>query len=180
MAAYKDLARLERDFRHLKADDLDLRPIWHRLEDRVRAHVLICMLACYLTWHLRQAWAPLTYTDEHQPGPRQPRRSGPPLTIGRRQGRLQDRTRQAAHPRLPRPDRPPGHPDPRHHHRRRAGTEFFVAYGSEGPFRELLAISLLMPVIIAVVPDRIAAGHDDREVPSGAPGKMPERTTTIA
>ena len=67
VAAYKDLANLERDFRHLKADDLDLRPIWHRLEDRVRGHVLICMLACYLTWHLRRAWAPLTFTDEHPP-----------------------------------------------------------------------------------------------------------------
>ena len=67
VAAYKDLARLERDFRHLKADDLDLRPIYHRLEDRVRGHVLICMLACYLTWHLRRAWAPLTFTDEHPP-----------------------------------------------------------------------------------------------------------------
>ena len=67
MAAYKDLANLERDFRHIKAEDLDLRPIWHRLEDRVSGHVLICMLACYLTWHLRQAWAPLTYTDEHPP-----------------------------------------------------------------------------------------------------------------
>ena len=66
-AAYKGLARLERDFRSIKADDLDLRPIWHRLEDRVKAHVLICMLACYLTWHLRQAWAPLTYADEHPP-----------------------------------------------------------------------------------------------------------------
>jgi hypothetical protein len=68
VAAYKDLANLERDFRHIKADDLDLRPIWHRLEDRVRAHVLICTLACYLIWHLRQAWAPLTFTDEHPPG----------------------------------------------------------------------------------------------------------------
>jgi hypothetical protein len=67
VAAYKDLANLERDFRHIKADDLDLRPIWHRLEDRVKAHVLICMLACYLIWHLRQAWAPLTFTDEHPP-----------------------------------------------------------------------------------------------------------------
>jgi hypothetical protein len=67
VAAYKSLSRLERDFRSIKADDLDLRPIWHRLEDRVRAHVLICVLACYLTWHLRQAWAPLTYTDEHPP-----------------------------------------------------------------------------------------------------------------
>jgi hypothetical protein len=67
VTAYKNLAGVERDFRSIKADDLDLRPIWHRLEDRVRAHVLICMLACYLTWHLRQAWAPLTYTDEHTP-----------------------------------------------------------------------------------------------------------------
>src|SRR5512135_155245 len=67
VAAYKDLARLERDFRHIKAGDLDLRPIWHRPEDRVKAHVLICMLGCYLLWHLRQAWAPLTYTDEHPP-----------------------------------------------------------------------------------------------------------------
>ena len=67
VAAYKGLASLERDFRSIKADDLDLRPIWHRLEDRVRAHVLICMLACYLTWHLRRAWAPLTYADEHPP-----------------------------------------------------------------------------------------------------------------
>src|SRR6266508_2175999 len=48
-------------------DALDLRPIHHRLEDRVKAHVLICMLACYLVWHLRKAWAPLTFTDEHPP-----------------------------------------------------------------------------------------------------------------
>jgi Transposase DDE domain len=67
VAAYKGLAALERDFRSIKADDLDLRPIRHRLEDRVKAHVLICTLACYLTWHLRRAWAPLTYADEHPP-----------------------------------------------------------------------------------------------------------------
>ena len=58
--AYKDLSNVEQDFKVGK-DDLDLRPIWHRLEDRVRAHVLLCMLACYLAWHLRKAWAPLTY-----------------------------------------------------------------------------------------------------------------------
>lgn len=63
--AYKNLANLERDFRSLKADDLELRPVFHRLEDRVRAHVFICMLAGYLTWHLRKTLAPLTYTDEH-------------------------------------------------------------------------------------------------------------------
>jgi Transposase DDE domain len=64
--AYKDLSGVEQDFRICK-DDLDLRPVWHRLADRVRAHVLICMLACYLSWHLRKAWAPLTYADEHPP-----------------------------------------------------------------------------------------------------------------
>ena len=65
--SYKNLANIERDFRIIKTDDLDLRPIHHRLDDRVKAHVLICMLACYLVWHLRQAWAPMTYTDEHPP-----------------------------------------------------------------------------------------------------------------
>jgi hypothetical protein len=58
---------VERDFRHIKSDDLDLRPVFHRLEERVRAHVLICMLACYLTWHLRRAWAPLTFTGQDPP-----------------------------------------------------------------------------------------------------------------
>lgn len=65
--SYKKLSHVERDFRIVKVDDLDLRPIYHHLEDRVRAHVLICMLACYLVWHLRTAWAPLTFTDEHPP-----------------------------------------------------------------------------------------------------------------
>jgi Transposase DDE domain len=69
VSAYKNLAHLERDFRVIKADDLDLRPIHHRLEERVKAHVLICMLACYLVWHLRKTWAPLTFTDET---PREP------------------------------------------------------------------------------------------------------------
>jgi hypothetical protein len=67
VTAYKNLKHVERDFRHIKSDDLDLRPVFHRLEKRVRGHVLICMLAAYLTWHLRQAWAPLTYTDEDPP-----------------------------------------------------------------------------------------------------------------
>jgi hypothetical protein len=65
--AYKDLAHLERDFRHLKIDDIDLRPIHHRLEARVRSHVFICMLASYLVWHLRETLAPLTFTDEAPP-----------------------------------------------------------------------------------------------------------------
>jgi hypothetical protein len=67
VTAYKNLRHVERDFRSIKSDDLDLRPVFHRLEERVRAHVLICMLASYLTWHLRQAWAPLTFTDQAPP-----------------------------------------------------------------------------------------------------------------
>ena len=67
VTAYKNLKHVERDFRITKADDLDLRPIHHYLADRVRGHVLICMLACYLTWHLRQALAELTFTDQHIP-----------------------------------------------------------------------------------------------------------------
>jgi hypothetical protein len=72
VSAYKNLSRVERDFRSLKADDLDLRPIHHWLDDRVRGHVLICMLAAYLTWHLRAALAPLTYTDEQHPARHSP------------------------------------------------------------------------------------------------------------
>jgi len=72
VTAYKNLKYVERNFRHIKSDDLDLRPVFHRLEDRVKAHVLICMLGCYLTWHLRKAWAPLTFTDEHPPAPADP------------------------------------------------------------------------------------------------------------
>jgi hypothetical protein len=67
VTAYKNLAALERDLRNIKADDLDVRPIHHYLTGRVQAHLLICMLAQYLTWHLRRALAPLTYTDEHPP-----------------------------------------------------------------------------------------------------------------
>ncbi len=67
VTAYKNLKYVERDFRHIKSDDPGLRPVFHRLEKRVKGHVLICMLAAYLTWHLRQAWAPLTCTDEEPP-----------------------------------------------------------------------------------------------------------------
>lgn len=72
VGAYKNLANVERDFRSIKVDDLDLRPIYHRLEDRVRAHVFIAMLAAYLTWHLRRTLAPLTFTDEHPPARNDP------------------------------------------------------------------------------------------------------------
>jgi len=65
--AYKRLRLVEAQFRSLKTVDLHLRPIHHRLEDRVRTHVFICTLAAYLVWHLRRAWAPLCFTDEDPP-----------------------------------------------------------------------------------------------------------------
>ena len=65
--AYKDLGNLERDFWSMKAEDIDLRPIYHYLENRVRAHVFLCMLATYLSWHLRQVLAPVTFTDNNKP-----------------------------------------------------------------------------------------------------------------
>jgi hypothetical protein len=69
---YKNLKYVERDFKTIKIDDLDVRPIRHYLAGRVEAHLLICMLAAYLTWHLRQALAPLTFTDEEIPEPADP------------------------------------------------------------------------------------------------------------
>lgn len=65
--AYKDLKFNEQGFRSLKTIDLDIRPIHHWTEPRVRAHVFICMLALYLTWHLRRAWAPICFTDHEPP-----------------------------------------------------------------------------------------------------------------
>jgi transposase len=65
--AYKGREEVERAFGTFKGPELQIRPIHHRLEDRVRAHVLLCMLAYYLTWHLRAAWAPLLFKDEQPP-----------------------------------------------------------------------------------------------------------------
>jgi hypothetical protein len=61
---YKGLARVERAFRTMKGLDLLVRPIFHRLEDRVRAHLFLCMLAYYVQWHLIEAWRPLMFHDE--------------------------------------------------------------------------------------------------------------------
>jgi hypothetical protein len=62
---YKSLSQAERAFRSIKTVDLEIPPIHHRLSDRVRAHVLLCMLAYYLEWHMRQALAPILF-DDHQ------------------------------------------------------------------------------------------------------------------
>jgi transposase len=64
VAVYKRLSRVERAFRSMKTVDLKVRPIHHRLADRVRAHVLLCTLAYYVEWHMRQRLAPLLFDDE--------------------------------------------------------------------------------------------------------------------
>jgi len=64
VSAYKGLSVVERAFRSFKTVDLKVRPIWHHLENRVRAHVFLCMLAYYVEWHMRQKLAPLLFDDE--------------------------------------------------------------------------------------------------------------------
>jgi hypothetical protein len=68
--AYKRLAVVERAFRSLKSVDLNVRPIYHRVPDRVRAHVFLAMLAYYVEWHTRQALAPMLFDDEQRGGER--------------------------------------------------------------------------------------------------------------
>ena len=70
--AYKDLAKVERAFRSMKTVDLKVRPIYHRTAQRVRAHVLLCMLAYYVEWHLRRKLAPVLFDDhDREAGERQ-------------------------------------------------------------------------------------------------------------
>lgn len=64
--SYKNLSRVEQAFRSLKSIDLLVRPIGHRLEDRVRAHIFLCLLAYYVQWHMIEAWRPLLFADEDQ------------------------------------------------------------------------------------------------------------------
>ena len=65
-ATYHSLSHVEWAFRSLKGMDLQIRPIHHRLEGRVRSHVFLCMLAYYVEWHLRKAWGPLLFDGEPQ------------------------------------------------------------------------------------------------------------------
>jgi transposase len=62
---YKKLADVEQAFRTLKGLELLVRPIHHRVDDRVRAHLFVCLLAYYVQWHLKRVWAPLLFADEH-------------------------------------------------------------------------------------------------------------------
>lgn len=87
----KALSQVERAFRSLKTIDLHVRPIHHRVANRVRSHIFLCMLAYYVEWHMREAWRPLLFADEdqarkatvtrwHQRGvPKRPIRKPPPI-----------------------------------------------------------------------------------------------------
>jgi hypothetical protein len=74
--AYKGLSKVERTFRNLKSVDLKIRPIYHHLANRVRAHVLLCVLAYYVEWHMRGELAPLLFDDE-DPQAGEARRTSP-------------------------------------------------------------------------------------------------------
>ena len=80
--SYKRLSQIERAFRSIKTVDLHVRPINHRLAHRVRAHVLLCMLAYYVEWHMRQAWAPILFDDHDRAAAEAQRRS--PVTPAKR------------------------------------------------------------------------------------------------
>jgi len=66
VSTYKSLSRVERAFRSMKSLDLNIRPIHHHLEDRVKAHVFLCMLAYHVEWHMRKALAPMLFDDDHK------------------------------------------------------------------------------------------------------------------
>jgi transposase len=85
--SYKRLAQVERAFRTLKSQELEIRPIHHRLAGRVRAHVLVCLLAYYVEWHMRRALAPLLFADE------QPQQQTSPVAPARRSASAQAKAR---------------------------------------------------------------------------------------
>jgi hypothetical protein len=87
VTAYKGLSKAERAFRSFKTVDLHVRPIHHRLPDRVRGHVLLCMLAYYVQWHMRQAWAPILFDDDDKPAAEALRAS--PVASAKRSPRAQ-------------------------------------------------------------------------------------------
>ena len=76
VAAYKSLARVERAFRSIKTVDIEVRPVFHWAQDRVRAHILLCMLAYHLEWHMRQALAPILF-DDHDRASAESQRTSP-------------------------------------------------------------------------------------------------------
>ena len=110
---YKSLSQVERAFRSMKTVDLKVRPIHHRLSDRVRAHIFLCMLAYNVEWHLKEAWRELLFADEDQAAKAI---RDPVAPAGRALSRSQSEDRTPAsrgwHPdsQLPNPPHGAGHP----------------------------------------------------------------------
>ncbi len=107
--ACKSLSRVERAFRSFKGVDLKVRPVHHRLAERVRAHVFLCMLAYYVEWHMRRAPAPLLFEDD-DPAAAEAARPSPVAPAPRRPGSAPQprqarraRSRDRRHPRPPHP-----------------------------------------------------------------------------
>jgi transposase len=84
---YKSLSQVERAFRSIKTMDLEVRPINHHLEKRVRMHLFLCMLAYYVKWHMMEAWRPLLFTDEDQ----QAKRTRDPVAPAQRSARAEEK-----------------------------------------------------------------------------------------
>ena len=116
--AYKSLAQVERAFRCLKTVDLHVRPIHHWLEDRVRAHVFLCMLAYYVEWHMRARLAPMLYDDDDKAAAEALRES--PVAkaqrspVRPRQERHRTHARRRPGPQLPEPARRSRDARPKH------------------------------------------------------------------
>jgi len=85
--SYKRLSQVERAFRSLKTIDLEVRPIRHRLEDRVKAHIFLCMLAHYVAWHMMESWRELLFCDEDQ----QAKRTRDPVAPAKRSNAALDK-----------------------------------------------------------------------------------------
>lgn len=92
--SYKSLSQVERAFRSFKTIDLHVRPIHHRTEPRVRAHVLLCMLAYYVQWHMQRAWAPMLFADELPPG----RKGASPVSPAKRSAKAEAKARTQQRP----------------------------------------------------------------------------------
>ena len=113
--AYKNLEQAESAFGSIKGPDLQIRPIHHRLAERVRAHVLICTLAYYLTWHLKAAWKPLLFTDEHRPVSPDPVAKAVRSPAAQQKAQTKRTSDRAARAQLPHAPRRARDPNPEHH-----------------------------------------------------------------
>jgi transposase len=95
VAAYKSLAQVERAFRSMKTVDLHVRPVFHYSEQRVRAHVFLCMLAYYVQWHMRQRLKPMLFDDEHLDEASASRASPVAKAVRSEHAKAKDASRQA-------------------------------------------------------------------------------------